>query len=140
MATAVTSMEAVPVSNLTFYSHPRMSGENLSLYTSCRALFRHRSPSRGNTTSIVPRNSQDSALSIPRRPTSTQPRSTAGQQRSKACMPQDPGAFYRLILYVTMVSGDGQPFSEHVATMASTALDKTSLLRHPRRLCLLLTL
>jgi hypothetical protein len=45
-------------------------------------------------------------------------------------MPQDPGSFHRLILYVTMVYGDGQPFSEHVATAASTALDKTSLLRH----------
>jgi hypothetical protein len=30
-----------------------------------------------------------------------------------------------------MVSRDGRPFSEHVATAASTALDKTSLLRHP---------
>jgi hypothetical protein len=46
-------------------------------------------------------------------------------------MPQDPGAFHRLILYVTMVSGDGRPFSEHVATATSTALDKTSLLRYP---------
>jgi hypothetical protein len=46
-------------------------------------------------------------------------------------MPQDPGAFHRLILYVTMVSGDGRPFSEHVATAASIALDKTSLLSHP---------
>jgi hypothetical protein len=64
-------------------------------------------------------------------PSLTRPRSTADQQRSKACMPQDPGAFHRLILYVTMVSGDGRPFSGHVATAASTALDKTSLLRHP---------
>jgi hypothetical protein len=62
---------------------------------------------------------------------STRPRPTVGQQRSKACMPQDPGSFHRLILYVTMVFGDGRPFSEHVATAASTALDKTSLLRHP---------
>jgi hypothetical protein len=46
-------------------------------------------------------------------------------------MPQDPGSFHRLILYVTMVSGDGRPFSEHVATVTSTALNKTSLLRHP---------
>jgi hypothetical protein len=46
-------------------------------------------------------------------------------------MPQDLGAFHRLILYVTMVSGDGRPFSKHVATAASTALDKTSLLWHP---------
>jgi hypothetical protein len=46
-------------------------------------------------------------------------------------MPQDLGAFHRLILYVTMVSGDGRAFSKHVATAASTALNKTSLLRHP---------
>jgi hypothetical protein len=30
-----------------------------------------------------------------------------------------------------MVSRDGQPFSRHVAIATSTALDKTSLLRHP---------
>jgi hypothetical protein len=30
-----------------------------------------------------------------------------------------------------MVSKDGRPFPEHVATAASTALDRTSLLRHP---------
>jgi hypothetical protein len=65
------------------------------------------------------------------RPTSTRPRPTAGQQRSKACMPHDPGSFHYFILYVTMVSGDGRSFPEHVATAASTALDKTSLLRHP---------
>jgi hypothetical protein len=88
-------------------------------------------PSRENTTSIVPRNSRDSALSIPRRPTSTRPRPTAGQQGSKTCMPPDPESFHCLILYVTMVSGDGRPFSGHVTTAASTALDKTSLLRHP---------
>jgi hypothetical protein len=55
-------------------------------------------------------------------------------------MPQDPRSFHCLILYVTMVSGDGRPFSEHVTIVPSTALDKTSLLRHPWRLCLLLTL
>jgi hypothetical protein len=64
-------------------------------------------------------------------PSSTRPRPTASQQGSKACMPQDPKSFHRLILYVTMVSGDGRPFLGHVATAASTALDKTSLLRHP---------
>jgi hypothetical protein len=84
--------------------------------------------------SIVPRNSRGSALSISRRPTSTRvldPASTNRWSTKKACMPQYPGSFHRLILYVTMVSGDGRPFSEHVATAASTALDKTSLLRHP---------
>jgi hypothetical protein len=64
-------------------------------------------------------------------PALTRPRPTTGQQRGEACMPQDLGSFHRLILYVTMVSGDGRPFSEHVAIAAPTALDKTSLLRHP---------
>jgi hypothetical protein len=82
-------------------------------------------------TSIVPRNSRGLALSISHRPTSTQPRPTAGQQRSKACMPQDPEFFHCLILYVTMVSGDGRSFSGHVATATYTTLDKTSSLRHP---------
>jgi hypothetical protein len=113
-----------------------MGDENLSLHTPCRALFRHWSPSRQNTTSVIPRNSRGLALSIPRRPTSTRPRPTAGQQRSKACTSQDPGSFHHPILYITMVSMDGRPFPEHVATAIFTALDKTSLLRHPRRLCL----
>jgi hypothetical protein len=42
-----------------------------------------------------------------------------------------PGVSSPLILYITMVSRDGRPFSGHVATATSTALDKTSLLRHP---------
>jgi hypothetical protein len=46
-------------------------------------------------------------------------------------MPQDPESFHHLILYVTMVFGDGRPFSGHVATAASTAVDKNSLLGHP---------
>jgi hypothetical protein len=62
---------------------------------------------------------------------STRPRPTAGQQGSKTCMPQDPESFHRLILYVTMVSRNGWPFPRHVTTAASTALDKTSLLRPP---------
>jgi hypothetical protein len=68
-------------------------------------------------------------------PASTNRRS---KQECKACMTQDTESFHRLILYVTMVSRDGRPFSGHVATVASTAFDKTSPLRHPRRLCLLL--
>jgi hypothetical protein len=53
-------------------------------------------------------------------------------------MTQDPESFHRLILYVTMVSRDGRPFSGHVATATSTAFDKTSPQRHPRCPCLLL--
>jgi hypothetical protein len=53
-------------------------------------------------------------------------------------MTQDPESFRRLILYVTMVSRDGRPFSGYVAITASTTFDKTSPLRHPRRPCLLL--
>jgi hypothetical protein len=113
-----------------FTTHPGIGGENLSLYMQCQVLFRHRSPSRHNTMTVVPRNSWGSALSIPRRPTSTWPRPTAGQQRSKTCTPQDLGSFHHPILYVTMVPMDGWPFSEHVATAASTASDKTSLLKH----------
>jgi hypothetical protein len=113
-----------------FTAHSGMGGENLSLHTPCQVLFHHRSPLRHNTMTVVPRNSWGSALSIPRRPTSTWPRPTAGQQRSKACRPQDPGSFHHPILYVTMVPRDGQPFPEHVATTTFTAFDKTSLLRH----------
>jgi hypothetical protein len=60
------------------------------------------------------------------------------KQESKACVTQDPESFHRLILYVTMVSRNCRPFSRHVATAASTAFDKTSPQRHPRRPCLLL--
>jgi hypothetical protein len=49
---------------------------------------------------------------------------------------QDPGSLHRLILYVTTVSRDGRPFL--YVTTVSTTLDKTSPLRHPQRLCLLL--
>jgi hypothetical protein len=73
-------------------------------------------------------------------PSSTRPRPTAGQQGRKADVTQDPESFRHLILYVTMVSGDGRPFSGHIATATSTALDKTSPLSLPRRPYLLLTL
>jgi hypothetical protein len=68
-------------------------------------------------------------------PASTRQRS---KQECKAYVTQDPESFHRLILYVTMVSMDGRPFSRHVATAASIAIDKTSPQRHPRRPCLLL--
>jgi hypothetical protein len=113
-----------------FTAHPGIGGENLSLHMPCQVLFHHQSPSRQNTMTVVPRNSWGSTLSIPRRPTSTRPRPTAGQQMSKAYTPQDPRSFHHPILYVTMVPRDGRPFPEHVATAASTAPDKTSLLRH----------
>jgi hypothetical protein len=115
-----------------------MGGENLSLHAPYWALFRHWSPSRVNTTSTVPRDSGDSALSVHCRPTSTRPRPGLDQPTVKACVTQGSESFYRLILYVTMVSGDGRPFSGHVATATSTAIDKTSPQRHPRCPCLLL--
>jgi hypothetical protein len=130
MATAPPAWKQYQCQILLFTVHHRMGGENLSLHTSCRVLFRHWPPSRHNMTTVVPRNSWGSALSIPRRPTSTRPRPTAGQQRSKACTSQDPGSFHHPILYITMVSRDGRLFPEHVATVASTAPDKTLLLRH----------
>jgi hypothetical protein len=68
-------------------------------------------------------------------PASTNRRS---KQECKACMIHDPEPFRRLILYVTIVSRDGRPFLEHVATTASTTFDKTSPLSHPRCPCLLL--
>jgi hypothetical protein len=61
-------------------------------------------------------------------PASTNRRS---KQECKACVTQDPESFHRLILYVTMVSRDGRPFSGHVTTTTSTAFDKTSPQRHP---------
>jgi hypothetical protein len=61
-------------------------------------------------------------------PTSTNHRSN--KEARLACH-RNPESFHRLILYVTMVSGDGRPFSGHVATTASKLLNKTSLLRHP---------
>jgi hypothetical protein len=85
-----------------------------------------------NTTSTVPRDSEDSALSVHCRPTSTRPRPGLDQPTVKACVTQDSESFHRLILYVTMVSRDGRPFSGHVA------IDKTSPQRHPRYPCLLL--
>jgi hypothetical protein len=76
-----------------FTVHPGKGGENLSLCVPYRALFRHWSPSRENTTSVVPRNSRDSALSIHRRPTSTWPRPTAGQTRKQGLHDTGPGVF-----------------------------------------------
>jgi hypothetical protein len=71
-------------------------------------------------------------------PASTWPRPTAGQQGRKADVAQDSESFHRLVLYITMVSRDGRPFSGHVATATSIGIDKTSPQRHPRRPCLLL--
>jgi hypothetical protein len=61
----------------------------------------------------------------------TQPRPIIGQQGEKVDVAQDSGSFHRLVLYVTMVSRDGRPFPEHIATATSTGIDKTSLQRHP---------
>jgi hypothetical protein len=68
-------------------------------------------------------------------PVSTNRRS---KQECKACMTQDQEFFHCLILYVTMVSRDGRPFSGHVATTTSTKFNKTLPQRHPRCPCLLL--
>jgi hypothetical protein len=102
----------------------------MSLYAPYRVLFCHRSPSREDTTRTVPHDLGDSALSTWPRPVldlaSTQPRPTIGQQGEKVDVAQDSGSFYRLVLYVTMVSRDGWPFPGHVATATSTGIDKTS--------------
>jgi hypothetical protein len=119
-----------------------MGGENLSLYAPYRALFRHWSPSREDTTRTVSHDLGDSALSTRPRPVldlaSTQPWPTAGQQGRKADVVQDSESFHRLVLYVTMVSRDGRPLPGHVAIATSTGIDKTSPQRHPRCPCLLL--
>jgi hypothetical protein len=108
-----------------------MGGENLSLYTPCRALFWHRSPSREDTTRTVPHDLGDSALSTRPRPglepASTYHRSAGRKDRRGTGL----GSFHRLVLCVTMVSRDGQPFPGHIATVTSTGIDKTSLQRHP---------
>jgi hypothetical protein len=115
---------------LLFTAHPRMGGENLSLYAPYRALFCHRSPLREDTTRTIPHDLGDSALSTWPRPVldlaSTEPRLTIGQHGEKADMAQDSRSFHRLILYVTMVSRDGRSFPGHVATATSTGIDKTS--------------
>jgi hypothetical protein len=142
MATAVTDVEAVPVSYLTFYCSSRDGGKNLSLYTPYRALFCHRSPSREDTTRSVPHDLGDSALSARCRPildpASTQPQSTAGRQGGKADVAQDSGSLHRLVPDVTMVSRDGRPFLGHVPTATSTGIDKKLHLKAPRHLGLLL--
>jgi hypothetical protein len=139
-----TSVEAVPVSNPIFYCQSR-NGRWKPI--TIRAM-------PGTVPPLIPLEAEYDKCRTPKipglglilspsthlDPASTQPWPTAGQQRSKACTPQGPGSFHRLLLYVTMVSKDGWWFSEHVATAASTALDETLLLRHSRRLCLLLTL
>jgi hypothetical protein len=71
-------------------------------------------------------------------PSSTRPRTITGQQGGKADVAQDSESFHRPVLYVTMVSRDGRPFSGHVATATSTGIDKTSPQRHSQRPCLLL--
>jgi hypothetical protein len=71
-------------------------------------------------------------------PASIRPRPTAGQQGRKVDVAQGSESFHRLVLYITMVSRDGRPFSGHIATATSTGIDKTSPQRHPRCPCLLL--
>jgi hypothetical protein len=51
-----------------FTAHPRIGGENLSLYTLYHTLFCHRSPSREDMTRSVPHDLRDSALSTHPRP------------------------------------------------------------------------
>jgi hypothetical protein len=67
-------------------------------------------------------------------PSSTRPRPTAGQQGRKADVAHDSESFHRLIHYITIMSGDGRPFSGHVATATSTGIDKTSPQRYPASL------
>jgi hypothetical protein len=120
-----------------FTAYPGMGGENLSLCASYRATDHPRGRIRRLSYPEIPGTRPYPFIVDPPRPGLDQP---PVKQESKACMTQNPESFHRLILYVTTVSEDGRPFSGHVATAVSTALDKTSLLRHLRRPCLLLTL
>jgi hypothetical protein len=133
MATATTGMGAVLVSNLTFYRPSRdgrwksitvrtILGTILPLITLEGEYDEYRTP-------------RFQGLGLIRSPsTHLDPTSTNwwSKQECKACVTQDPESFYRLILYITMVSRDGWPFSGHVTTTTSIAFDKTSPQRHPR--------
>jgi hypothetical protein len=87
----------------------------------------HRLPSREDTTRPIFHNLGDSALPVRHRP-GLDPTSTPStvQQEKKDGMAWRSESFRRLILYVTVVSRDGQPFLGHVATVTSTGIDKTS--------------
>jgi hypothetical protein len=64
----------------------------------------------------------------PPRPGLDQP---PGNKEARPARHRTRGLFTVSSFCVTMVFRDGWPFSRHVATVTSTALDKTSLLRHP---------
>jgi hypothetical protein len=139
MATTVTGMEAVSVSNLTFL--PPIPGWEVKTYH-----YTHHTVHYFITDHPRGRIRQGSYLTIsttrPYPPVldlaSTLPRPTAGQQGRKADVAQDSESFHCLIHYVTMVSRDGRSFPGHVATATPTRIDKTLPQRHPRRPCLLL--
>jgi hypothetical protein len=126
MATAVTDVEAVSVSYLTFYCPSWDGGENLSLYTPYRALFAIDHPRERIRQGPYPTISGIRPYPPILDPTSTRPRPTIGQQGGKGDVAQDSGSFCRLVPDVTMVSRDGRPFLGHVATATSTGIDKTS--------------
>jgi hypothetical protein len=139
MATAVTDVEAVPVSNLAFLP-PIPGWEVKTCYCTHHTVYyftidHPRGRIRQGPYPII---SWTHPYPPVLDPASTQPRPTAGQQGRKADVAQDSESFHRLVLYVTMVSRDGRPFSRHVATATSTGIDKTSHQRHPRRSYLLL--
>ena len=109
-----------------FTTHPMMGGENVTVPTLPRTVY-HRSPSREDKTRSVLRDIGDSALSIRSRP-GLDPTSTLGtvQRQGKDGMARRSGSFRRLVSHDAMVSRDGRPFLEHVATVSSTGIDKTS--------------
>jgi hypothetical protein len=78
-------------------------------------------------TKFVYRTPWDSDLSVRSRPgldPTSMPRIV--QQGKRYSMARRSGSFRRLVLYVTVVSRNGLPFLGHVATIASTGIDKTS--------------
>jgi hypothetical protein len=145
------SMEAVPVSNPTFY-YPSWDGRWKPV--TVRAMpdtvppsmpprgIRRR-PSYPEISGVWPYPFPVDPPRLRLDPASTNRRSTKGQ-----CLhvrsPQDLGSFTVPSLTPPWYSGDGRPFLEHVATATSTASVEPSPLRHRpgiyRLICLHLTL
>jgi hypothetical protein len=89
----------------------------------------HRSPSREDKTRSVLRNLGDSALPIRPRP-GLDPTSTLDtvQRQGRDGMARRSGSLRRLVSHNAMVSRDGRPFPEHVATLNKNRQNITSKL------------
>jgi hypothetical protein len=132
MAATRIDVGTMPVSDLTvLLPIPRWEVKTVTVPTLPRTIY-HRSPSREDKTRPVLRNLGDSALSIRSRP-GLDPTSTLGtvQRQGKDGVARCSESFHCLISHDAMVSKDGRPFLEHVATVSSTGIDKTSPQGYP---------